>query len=59
MSTTSVPSKDDLISRAMDIERLEMAMDVAVDGIWDWRLDKDEVYFDLRYYSMAGYEPSE
>jgi len=40
-------------------ERLGMAMSVANDGIWDWRLDDDSVFFDSRYYTMAGYEPYE
>ena len=28
-------------------------------SVWDWRLDSNEVYFDDRYYRMAGYEPGE
>lgn len=38
-------------------ERLDMAMAVANDGIWDWHLDDNSVYFDSRYYTMAGYQP--
>ncbi len=40
-------------------ERLDLAMSVANDGIWDWRVDNDVVHFDSRYYTMAGYEPNE
>ena len=43
----------------LDTERLKMAMDVAVDGIWDWKIDDGEVFFDQRYYAMAGYAPDE
>ena len=43
----------------MDTERLKMAMDVAVDGIWDWKIDDGEFFFDQRYYAMAGYAPDE
>ncbi|MCP4693732.1 MAG: PAS domain S-box protein [Desulfobacterales bacterium] len=40
-------------------ERLDLAMDGANDGIWDWNLVNDSVYFDSRYYTMAGYKPDE
>ncbi len=40
-------------------ERLELAMTVANDGIWDWHLGDDTVFFDSRYYTMAGYMPDE
>lgn len=40
-------------------ERLELALAGANDGIWDWDLEKDTIYFDARYYTMLGYEPYE
>ncbi len=40
-------------------ERLNLAMSVRNDGIWDWHFDTDDIYFDTRYYTMAGYEPYE
>ncbi|MEA3560086.1 MAG: PAS domain S-box protein, partial [Candidatus Thermoplasmatota archaeon] len=40
-------------------ERLDMAMSVANDGIWDWNLKSNTILFDDRYYMMAGYEPKE
>jgi len=38
-------------------ERLDLAMSVANDGYFDWNMDTDVLYFDDRYYRMAGYEP--
>ncbi|MCP4693836.1 MAG: response regulator [Desulfobacterales bacterium] len=40
-------------------ERLDLAMSVANDGMWDWNISTNEVYFDSRYYTVAGYEPDE
>ena len=40
-------------------ERLNLAMSVANDGLWDWDLTTNKVYFDPRYYTMAGYEINE
>ncbi|MFO7818758.1 MAG: PAS domain S-box protein [Halanaerobacter sp.] len=40
-------------------ERLNLAMDAAEHGFWDWDLDNDEVYFSPRYFTMLGYEPGE
>lgn len=40
-------------------ERLNYAMSVANDGMWDLDLVNNVSYFDPRYYQMAGYEPNE
>ncbi len=40
-------------------ERLDMAMAVKNEGMWDWNLLTNETYFDKRYYTMAGYKPDE
>ena len=40
-------------------ERLDLAMEAANAGLWDWNMELREVYFDARYYTMAGYEPDE
>ncbi|MDJ0833062.1 MAG: PAS domain S-box protein [Gammaproteobacteria bacterium] len=40
-------------------DRLDKARTVTNDGIWDWNLKTNEVTFDDRYYTMAGYRPNE
>ena len=40
-------------------ERLDLAMTVKNEGLWDWNLLTNETFFDNRYYTMAGYQPEE
>ncbi|MGD9161783.1 MAG: PAS domain S-box protein, partial [Desulfobacteraceae bacterium] len=40
-------------------ERLDLALSSANEGIWDWHIQEEKVFFDSRYYTMAGYEPNE
>ncbi|MDR4987478.1 MAG: PAS domain S-box protein [Bacteroidales bacterium] len=40
-------------------ERLNYAMMVKNEGMWDWNIITHTVFFDDRYYTMAGYEPNE
>lgn len=40
-------------------ERFNLALEAINDGIWDWNLAEDIVFFDNRYYTLAGYKPYE
>lgn len=40
-------------------ERFRLAMEATSDGVWDWNLSNNKVYFSPRYYTMLGYEPYE
>ena len=40
-------------------ERLELAFRAAQDGIWDWNIETDEVFYSSRYKRMLGFEDSE
>ena len=37
--------------------RFRQAMDATSDGLWDWDLENERVYFNPNYYRMLGYEP--
>ncbi len=40
-------------------DRLSKTLIAANDGMWDWNLITNKVYFDPRYYEMAGYAVDE
>ena len=39
--------------------RLALALDSAQEGLWDWDMKSDQVYYSRRYCDMLGYTPEE
>ncbi|HOO31999.1 MAG TPA: PAS domain-containing protein [Thermotogota bacterium] len=35
------------------------ALDVTNDGVWDWNLQTDEVFYSDRYFTMLGFDPND
>jgi two-component system sensor histidine kinase/response regulator len=40
-------------------ERFQLAMHAAQEGLWDWNILNDSVYYSPGYWAMLGYEPGE
>ncbi len=40
-------------------ERFLLALEVGNAGVWEWNLNRDEVYFDGRFHALLGYTPGE
>lgn len=53
----SLAAKIDELS--IERERYELAAAGANDGLWDWRLDANEVYYSPRWRAMVGYSCNE
>jgi PAS domain S-box-containing protein len=39
--------------------QLQLALDVANDGLWDWQVGSQRLYMSPRWHTMLGYEPVE
>jgi PAS domain S-box-containing protein len=40
-------------------ERLQLALEASGDGIWDWNIVTNEVYYNPQYFEMLGYGANE
>lgn len=51
--------KQSEISLRTSEERLQLALNVSSDGLWDWDLSRGVFYFTPRYYEITGYAATE
>lgn len=51
--------KNELLRIKASEERLRLAIDAVNDGVFDFDMKRNEVYFSPRYYTMLGYDPYE
>ena len=40
-------------------EQLQMALEATRDGMWDWDIINNQIFFSPRYFTMLGYNPDE
>ncbi len=40
-------------------ERLNVALEITSDGVWEWESDTGKLFLSPRFYAMLGYEPYE
>lgn len=52
-------SANSLKSLAINEERLKFALEGSNDGLWDWNLESNNMFFSPRWAEMIGYTPEE
>ncbi len=59
MSRNISERKGDEQALAQSEARFELAVAGSSDGLWDWRVGSDEVYYSPRFKELLGYEPGD
>jgi PAS domain S-box-containing protein len=57
--TTLRRAREDLDARRRAEERLSLAFQGANDGLWDWDMENNHVYYSPRWCEMLGYQQDE
>ena len=56
-SNKTLEHKTDQLSK--NEQRFNLAVEATGDGIWDWDIDQNKMYFSPRWKAMLGYKPHE
>ncbi len=60
LSHIDITERESALEELLESERrFEYAMDATTDGLYDWNIQSNEVYYSPSYFTMLGYDPDE
>ncbi|PCK09305.1 MAG: hypothetical protein COA42_04685 [Alteromonadaceae bacterium] len=59
INASTAISNEEIKALRLKAERLDLAMSIVNEGMYDWDIKNNAMFFDERYYTMAGYKVNE